>query len=49
MHKRIAQFYGVFADGTVAPLTEVTAICAVCGVCVALVPFMLAHRAKLAG
>ena len=44
-----AQFYGVFADGTVVPLTEVTAICAVCGVCVALVPFMMAHRAKLAG
>jgi DHA1 family bicyclomycin/chloramphenicol resistance-like MFS transporter len=44
-----AQLYGVFADGTVAPLTEATAICAVCGVCVAFAPFMIARTAKLAG
>jgi len=44
-----AQLYGVFADGTVTPLTETTAICAVCGVCVAIVPFMMARRGRLAG
>jgi DHA1 family bicyclomycin/chloramphenicol resistance-like MFS transporter len=39
-----AQLYGLLADGTVTPLTEVTAICALCGICAALVPFWMVHK-----
>jgi DHA1 family bicyclomycin/chloramphenicol resistance-like MFS transporter len=44
-----AQLYGLLADGTVTPLTEVTATCALCGICAALVPFTMARKARLAG
>ncbi len=39
-----AQLYGVFADGTVMPLTETTAISAGCGLLVGIAPFYLARR-----
>ena len=44
-----AQLYGLFADGTVVPLTEVTGLSALCGLCVAAVPFLMARKARLAG
>ncbi len=43
-----AQLYGLFADGTVVPLTEVTGLSALCGLCAALVPFLMARKARLA-
>ncbi len=44
-----AQLYGLFADGTVVPLTEIAGLSAVCGLGAALVPFAMARRARLAG
>ena len=44
-----AQLYGLLADGTVVPLTEATALSAFCGICTALVPFLMARKARLAG
>ena len=44
-----AQLYGLFADGTVVPLTEVTGLSALCGLCAAVVPFLMARKARLAG
>ena len=43
-----AQLYGLFADGTVVPLTEIAGLSAICGLCVALVPFLMARKALLA-
>jgi DHA1 family bicyclomycin/chloramphenicol resistance-like MFS transporter len=42
-----AQLYGLLADGTVVPLTEVTAICSLGGLCAALVPFWMACRFRV--
>jgi DHA1 family bicyclomycin/chloramphenicol resistance-like MFS transporter len=44
-----AQLYGLFADGTVVPLTEATGLSALCGLCAALVPFLMARKARFAG
>jgi DHA1 family bicyclomycin/chloramphenicol resistance-like MFS transporter len=44
-----AQLYGLFADGTAVPLAEVTGLSAVCGLGAALVPFLMARKAKSEG
>ena len=40
-----AQLYGVFADGTPAPMTVIACLCGVLCLCVGAVPFLLKRRA----
>jgi DHA1 family bicyclomycin/chloramphenicol resistance-like MFS transporter len=44
-----AQLYGLFADGTAVPLAEVTGLSAVFGLCAALIPFLMARKARSQG
>ena len=42
-----AQIYGLLGDGTLVPLVQTTAITALLALCVALLPFLIARKARL--